>query len=76
MAEEPVPTPGKQKDGTFVGTSKQKPLNVTAAIQNAYDIARKDPEYHTGTASFHVDDIWVVGTNPISEYVVKIRDVS
>jgi hypothetical protein len=76
MAEGPVPPPGAQKDGTFVGTSKHtKELTVTAAIQDAYATARKDPKYKTGTKSFHVDDIWVVGTNPITEYVVKIRDV-
>jgi hypothetical protein len=70
MAPEPAPSPGKQRDGTFVG---QSPKDVTSAIKAAYEVARKDKEYSTGTLSFHVDDIWVTGTNPISEYVVKLR---
>ena len=70
MAEEPVPTRGKQRDGTFVGESAK---DVTSAIKDAYAEARKEPEYHTGKLSFHIDDIWASGTNPITEYVVKIR---
>jgi hypothetical protein len=69
--EQPVPRRGEQHDGTFVGVGKK---TVTAAIADAYDEARKY-KYPTGTVSFHIDDIWVVGTNPISEYVVKIRNV-
>ncbi len=72
MAEEPVPTRGKQRDGTFVGES---PKDVTSAMKDAYAEARKDPEYHTGTLSFHIEDIWVTGTNPISEYIVKARPI-
>jgi len=74
MADEPVPVPhrGKQSDDTIVGVS---PKTVTAAIEDAYNVARKYPEYQKGTQSFHIDDMWVVGTNPISEYVVKIRNV-
>ncbi|HTO24859.1 MAG TPA: hypothetical protein VMJ49_03095 [Gaiellaceae bacterium] len=72
MAATPVPHRGEQKDGTIVGVSAK---TVTQAIGDAYNVARKYPKYQKGTQSFHIDDIWVVGTNPISEYVVKISSV-
>ncbi|HVM56460.1 MAG TPA: hypothetical protein VMT74_03280 [Gaiellaceae bacterium] len=66
----PVPLKGRHEDksGTYyVGDSK---VSLTDAMEKAYEVAK--PDYKGKTIELLVEAIYVKGTNPISEWVVKM----
>lgn len=64
-----VPLRGPLGKKQWVGSAK-KPLTIEAAIADGYSLARKS--YPKGDLSLQVITIYVLGTNPISEYRVKL----
>ncbi len=65
-----APRRGKQPKGTWVGSSlKAKTPSIEAAIQDAYDQASSG---HKGGLQLKVEATYVIGTNPITEYRVKL----
>ena len=72
-----APKRGKQL-GTWVGSSvKAETPSTEAAIQDAYDEASRDPDFEAlrdpeGELHLKVEATYVIGTNPITEYRVKL----
>lgn len=66
-----VPRRGRQgKKDVWVGSSsKTQVLSIEGAVADAY--AQAKPEY-PGKAGFVIETIYVVGNNPITEYLVKL----
>jgi len=55
---------------TWVGSSLEaKTPSIEAAIQDAYDQAKRG---HEGELHLKVEATYVIGTNPITEYRVKL----
>ena len=66
----PVPKRGKSKH-RWVGSSlKSKVVTIEAAIADAYDQAK--PYFKDEPIELKVEDIYVLGTNPITEYTVVL----
>jgi hypothetical protein len=66
----PVPKRGKSKR-RWVGSSKQsKVITIEAAIADAYDLAK--PYFKDEPIELKVEDIYVLGNNPITEYRVVL----
>jgi hypothetical protein len=66
----PVPKRGKSAK-RWVGSSNQsKVVSIEAAIGDAYNQAK--PYFHGKPIELRVEDIYVVGTNPITEYVAVL----
>ena len=71
-----MPVPKRSKSRTkWVGTSNQsKVVTIEAAIADAYNLAK--PYFQGKTIELRVADIYVVGTNPITEYVAVLVPVT
>ena len=66
-----APIRGKQL-GIWVGSSREleaETPSIQAAIQDAYDQAKRG---HEGELHLKVEATYVIGTNPITEYRVKL----
>jgi hypothetical protein len=71
MAVPIVPKRGKLGKRQWVGTSLEtNDKSLEGAIADAYNQARHARP--KGKLQFKVDDIYVIGTNPLSEYVVVL----
>ncbi|MBI4172208.1 MAG: hypothetical protein HY511_05570 [Actinobacteria bacterium] len=65
-----VPKRGKQPNGTWAGSSRQiNTPSIEAAIQHAWNKAKRG---HEGELRLQVEAIYVIGTNPITEYRVVL----
>lgn len=72
-----MPVPKRSKSKTkWVGTSNQsKVVTIEAAIADAYNLAK--PYFHgKPIIELRVADIYVVGSNPITEYVAVLVPVT
>lgn len=61
----------------FIGRSKRAPLrrpSLKSAVKHAYDqaVAADDGMQPDDAKVYRVLDIWAVGTNPLSEYIVAL----
>lgn len=70
----PVPKRGKTKDGWVGSSLKTHVLSIEGAIGDAYSQAK--PTYKAKVVQLRVDEIYVVGRNPITEYLVKVVPVT
>jgi hypothetical protein len=63
--------PKRGLDGRlFVGSSKE---SIEQAIEDAYNFARKSQHYpKRGSIALRVIDIYIKGSNPISEYIAVL----
>jgi len=69
----PLPQRGKTKGGWVGSSTKTHVLSIEGAIADAYNLAKGS--YKTSPIELQVADIYVVGTNPITEYLVKLVPV-
>jgi hypothetical protein len=68
-----IPSPGIRDDGFIVGASKARffwPPSIEGAVKDAYGRAKREK---VTAKEFKVAEIYVRGTNPISEYVVVLQ---
>jgi hypothetical protein len=66
----PLPQRGKTKGGWVGSSTKTHVLSIEGAIADAYNQAKSS--YKGKTIELRVEDIYVVGSNPITEYLVKL----
>ena len=70
----PVPKRGKSAK-RWVGSSNQsKVVSIEAAIGDAYNLAK--PYFQGKPIELRVADIYVLGSNPITEYVAVLVPVT
>jgi hypothetical protein len=71
----------RYRQTVYLGRSRRvgrKLPSVERAIKNAYDQAAKEAKAGAGRGKpddevvYRVLDIWAVGTNPLSEYIVAV----
>jgi hypothetical protein len=66
----PVPQRGKRKNQWVGSSEKTHVLSIEGAIADAYNLAKAS--YKGNPIELKVEEIYVVGTNPITEYVVVL----
>jgi len=70
----PVPKRGKSAKRWVGSSSQSKVVSIEAAIGDAYNLAK--PYFQGKTIELRVADIYVVGSNPITEYVAVLVPVT
>ncbi|MGZ4390157.1 MAG: hypothetical protein ACXVZL_12325 [Gaiellaceae bacterium] len=69
----PLPQRGKTMGGWVGSSTKTHVLSIEGAIADAYNQAKS--RYKGKPIELKVAEIYVVGTNPITEYLVKLVPV-